>query len=450
MSVKKNILKNGVAATIQKIVKVAEQLFLIPFFIKYWGAGYYGEWLTLTVVPAFLALSDFGFGSAAANTFLLQYAAGDKQSAANTSKTGVTVLTYLILAAILLSALIVIILNYFNVFDKSLIDAKDAMWAVIILLTSKIIGFYQQIFEAYFRAARRASLSINLITIISIINIISGMLVLLFGGKVVAYSLVSLGVSLILYPMYVFIAKRALALHKEFKGHYSKSEVKTLTHVGFGYFLAPIWQAIYFQGCTFVVRLVLGPIAVTIFNTVRTVIRSSSQAFAMIIIATYPDFQFEMGAGNFKKARKIFLGVLGINIIIAVIFILGLGLFGDKLYSIWTHKALVVPYSVWLVFIVSIIFYALWFTFSFIFEALNKPYTYTLASLICAIISVCLSWFLCFYMGLTGAALGNLSFDLFMCIYLIPKGAKVLNMGTREVLIESLQSAKNLLIAKIK
>jgi hypothetical protein len=104
MSVKKSIFKNGIAAGLQKLIKVAEQLFLIPFFIKYWGAAYYGEWLTLTIIPSFLALSEFGFGSATANTFLIKYASGDKQGAADVSKTGVRIMTYLILGAILVSS----------------------------------------------------------------------------------------------------------------------------------------------------------------------------------------------------------------------------------------------------------------------------------------------------------------------------------------------------------
>jgi hypothetical protein len=35
MSIKKSILKNGIAAALQKVVKVLEQLFLVPFFIAF-------------------------------------------------------------------------------------------------------------------------------------------------------------------------------------------------------------------------------------------------------------------------------------------------------------------------------------------------------------------------------------------------------------------------------
>jgi len=266
------------------------------------------------------------------------------------------------------------------------------------------------------------------------------------------YALVSLFISLIINPVYIITAEKVLGLNKEHKGIVRKSEIRYLIHKGFGYFLSPIWQAIYFQGSTFIVRLTLGPVAVTIFNTVRTVIRSSSQAFEMLIIATYPDFQFEMGAGNYQKAKKIFLGVLGTNILLAIVFVLGLGLFGNQLYDLWTHKVLNAPFNVLMIFIVSIVFYSLWFTFSFVFEALNKPYTYTLASLLCAIIAVGLSWYFCYYLGLAGAAIGNLSFDILMCLYLVPKGAVTLKMSVGEILLTVLKTPRVIFfeIQKIK
>ena len=98
MSLKKNLIKNGIASALQKGVKVAEQLLLVPFFINAWGAAYYGEWLTLTIIPTMLGFSDLGFGSAACNSFVLKYAAGDKKGAADTAKSGFFALHILVLS----------------------------------------------------------------------------------------------------------------------------------------------------------------------------------------------------------------------------------------------------------------------------------------------------------------------------------------------------------------
>lgn len=442
MSTEKRILKNGLAAIIQKAIKICEQLLLIPFFIKYWGAGYYGEWLTLTVVPSFLALSDFGFGSSAANTFLLKYASGDERGAADTAKTGVFVLNFLAFGALLLSIIILLILNVLGSFDKLLIAPSEAIWATFFLLVTRVINFYQQIFEAHYRAARRASLSINFQSGLSALNILAGFLIIINGGKALDYALGLFILTLIMNPIYIIVGERILGLNKRYKGKVDKAEIKEIVQKGFGYFLAPIWQAVYYQGSTFVVRIVLGATAVTIFNTVRTVIRSAGQTFSILIMAAYPDFQFELASGNLQKAKNIFLGILGTNILISVLFSVFLYLFGNQLYILWTHNALNVPSGMWVLFISGIVFYACWYTFSFVFEALNKPYVYTVASLICALMAILLSWALCKYVGIEGAAIGNLSFDIVMCIYLVPKGATTLKMNIKDIFKEALTSTK--------
>ena len=162
MSSKRNIFKNGIANLIQKFIRVAEQLFLVPFFISAWGAAYYGEWLTLTIIPSVLGFSDFGFGSAAANTFVLRYASGDKQGAANIAKAGRRVITWVILVVVVLSILIMLLLQYFGVFNKSLIPANESLIAVCCMIVAKLVNFYQQLYDALYRAVRKADVELNL------------------------------------------------------------------------------------------------------------------------------------------------------------------------------------------------------------------------------------------------------------------------------------------------
>ena len=75
-SVRRNILSNGLANILSKTVRVAEQLLLVPFFLSAWGAAYYGEWLTLTIIPSVLAFAELGVGTSSCNAFVLSYSAG--------------------------------------------------------------------------------------------------------------------------------------------------------------------------------------------------------------------------------------------------------------------------------------------------------------------------------------------------------------------------------------
>ncbi|MDO6803814.1 polysaccharide biosynthesis C-terminal domain-containing protein [Wenyingzhuangia sp. 1_MG-2023] len=450
MSLKKNLLKNGIASAVSKGVVIFQQLFLVPFFLSAWGAAYYGEWLTLTIIPTMLAFSDLGFGTAAANSLVLTYASGEKQKAANIAKTGVFIITLMIICGILISALLVFVLDYYGVFEKSLIERQDAILAISILMVARILNFYQQLFDAYYRSARRASLSINLLSLQSALIILSGLFVLLSGGGIVQFALVNLLVAIVFNPLYAYIAKKVLALHKTHSGIVKKKEIREITGKGLGYLMSPIWQAILFQGTTFVVRILLGPEAVAIFNTVRTVTRVVNQAYSMIISTFLPELQFEIGAGNMGKARKVFRVSLGLSITIALAGSFFLYFFGLWFYELWTSNALKPPNMMWNIFISGIIFNAIWWTTSFVFTAMNKPYEMAVAGVIAASISVIISYFFAKYFGLTGAAIGSVIMDVLLFLYIFPKSCKLLEQSLSSLFKEIILDYKDFWTLQLK
>lgn len=426
MSIKKNLLKNGLASAFQKVIKIAEQLLLVPFFISAWGAAYYGEWLTLTIIPTIIGFSDLGFGTSACNFFILKYASDDKQGAANISKSGFLSVHIIVFATIIISSVIMILLNHFNIFDKSIIPKQDAILAIAFLMLARILGFYQPINEAYFRAARKAALSINLLSAYSVLNLIVGFVVLFSGQGIVIYAFSNLVVAIIYTLAYTFMARKTLPINKEFKGRLLKSDIRSIFHKGLGFLLLPVWQALFFQGTTFVVRLVLGPVAVTVFNTVRTLTRAVNQANAMVISSVLPELQYELGAGRFSQARKIFRFGLAIILSISLGGMLFLFLFGPWFYEVWTHKELNPPTMMWNMFIIGIVFSGAWWLASDVLIAANKPFEFTIAGTIAAAVAVLASYFLSLHFGLTGAAIGSLFLDVSLFLYVFPVSCKLI------------------------
>jgi O-antigen/teichoic acid export membrane protein len=442
MSLKKNILKNGLATLINKGIRIAEQLLLVPFFISAWGAAYYGEWLTLTIIPTIIGFSDLGFGTAASNSFILNYAANKKQEAANTAKSGFFAINIIIVSALSISAAILFILNYFNIFEKSLIDKSDAMYAVIFLMASKALGFYQPMNEAFFRAARKASLSINLQGLYSGLNLAVGLTILICKGGIVLFALSNLIIAITYNILYAIIARKILPIAQHYDGVILKQDINVIFHKGFGFLLSPVWQAIFFQGSTFVVRIVLGPTAVTIFNTVRTLTRAVNQANSMVISSLLPELQYEIGAGNLGKARKVFRFGLSIITVISIAGVVFLYFAGPWFYEIWTHKALNPPAMMWNVFILGIVFNALWWMSSDVLIAVNRPYDFTIAGVIVAIIAVATSYFLAIPFGLTGAAVGSLLLDLLLFVYVLPRSCKIIGQPLSTIISDLIADSK--------
>lgn len=442
MPIKKNILDNGVASVLQKIVKVFQQLLLVPFFISSWGAEYYGEWITLTIIPSILALSDFGFGSAASNTFVLKFAAGLKKEAKNISKAGLVVITGAICFAVIMSFILLYVLDSFGVFDKSLIEKNELVLAVLAIMFTRIFNFYYQFYGGYFRAARRSALGINLITVYESVTLIACFIVLIFDGGVVPFALANLIIALLFNPYYAWKANRVIDFDDTESGVLLKKDIKQITKKGLGYLMSPAWQAIYFQGTTFVVRITIGATGVTVFNTIRTVTRSINQIFNIVNSSVFPEIQFEMGKGNLKNVRKIFVTSLLIVFVTAFLGCLFLFFFGQDFYELWTKKQLNPPVRMWNIFIVGIIFNAIWFASGVVFNAFNKPYKYAFAGLIGSIISVISSYFLCKSYGLVGAALGSVMLDIIMFFYVLPTSCSLIGQSIKKLLPDMVTQTK--------
>ena len=434
MSVTKGVLSNGAVAVLQKIVRILDQLLLVPFFLTAWGAAYYGEWLTLSIIPSVLAFSDLGFGSAVCNSFVLVYAAGKKQEAANLNKSGLLIISGSVLLGAILTISLLSLGKNFHLFDKSIIPEDDAILAVTFMIVARLLSFYSQLVEGYFRSARKAALGSLLGSVQSVINILVGFCVLYLGCGVVGYSISQFIVSILFIGVYFSIGFPLIDL-KSYKGKVLRSDIKLITTKGLGYMMTPVWQSIYFQGTTFVVRLTLGPANVAVFNTVRTLCRSVNQLYSIINASIFPDLQYEYGRGNVITVHRLFRIAVLFSMITGFVGTLFLIFFGLDLYGFWTQSILTIPHDVWWVFMVGILLNAIWWTSVVTYRMTNQPYHFAIMSTLSACVSVGMSYILSKYYGLLGAAIGTLVYDCIMAFYVLPDSCRLLGMKVKELFL---------------
>ncbi len=434
MSVTKGVLSNGAAIVVQKIVRVLDQLLLVPFFLTAWGAAYYGEWLTLTIIPSVLAFSDLGFGSAVSNSFVLAYASGNKQKAANINKSGFGVISFSVLLGALFTIVILLIGNRFHLLEKSLIPANEAMIAVTLMIVARLISFYSQLIEGYFRSTHKAALGSLIGSGQNITNLAVGFSVLYAGCSIVGFAVSQFVVSIIFNLTYFIIGKRLIDL-KGYKGNILRSDIKMIATKGMGYMMTPIWQSIYFQGGTFVVRLALGPESVAIFNTVRTVCRSVNQMFSIINGSIFPDLQYEYGKGNMPTVHRLFRMAVVFSMCIGGIGALLLVFFGLDIYEWWTQSVLTVPMNVWWTFMLGVLFNAIWWTSVVTYRMTNQPYHFAIMSTLMACVSVGASYVLSTYLELWGAAIGAILYDAVMMCYVLPDSCHLLGLKVKDLFV---------------
>ena len=428
----KGIIGNGLAQITLKVIRVLEQLLLIPFFLSAWGAAYYGEWITLSIIPTVLAFSNFGFGSAVSNSFVLAYTGGDKQKAADINKNGILVVGGSIVIGGIITAAILWGSSYFHFFKNSIIPIHEAILAIALLMTGRLISFYHLLIEGYYRGARKAVLSGFLYAGCSAINLVVGLGVLYLEGGIVEYAFSQFFVTLAFTIVYFVIGRRLVNL-KGYQGKYILTDIKQIASKGMGYMMDPVWQSIYFQGTTFVVRLTLGPEAVAAFNTIRTACRSVSQIFNVVNGSIFPELQYEYGQGNMKTVHRLFRMSVLSSLLVGIVGTIFLSLFGLDIYNWWTQSQLSVTTEVWNTFVVSILFNAVWWTAMVAYPITNKPYHFAIASITTASLSVVVSYILSVYLGLWGAVLGTTLFELVLMLYVLPDSCNLLGMKIIEL-----------------
>ena len=211
--------------------------------------------------------------------------------------------------------------------------------------------------------------------------------------------------------------------------------LKMIAAKGMGYMMTPIWQSIYFQGGTFVVRLTLGPESVAIFNTVRTVCRSVNQIFSIINGSIFPDLQYEYGKGNMPTVHRLFRIAVVFSICIGFTGTLFLVLFGLDIYEWWTRNVLTVPMNVWWTFMVGVLFNAIWWTSVVTYRMTNQPYHFAIMSTLMACVSVGTSYVLSTYLGLWGAAIGATLYDVVMMCYVLPDSCHLLGLKVKDLFV---------------
>lgn len=431
MSVKRNIALNALGQMGNRVVRILEQLLLVPFFLSVWGPEYYGEWLTISIIPSVLAFSDLGFGTAISNSFVLSYSSGKLQKAANTYITGLIITTFTVTFGIILSLIILLWGNHLGYLGKSIIPTSAILYSLAFLMASRLMGFYMQLFEGFFRAKSKASIAFHSYSAEGLFRIIVGIVCLLLHCDVVGFALGQFVVALIFNIAFAIYAIRLI--NDLPSGKFDKELGITTFRKGFGFMLTPIWQSIYMQGSTFVVRIVLGPAAVAVFNTVRTVCKSINAAFSIVNGSIFPEVQIAYGKGNTKLVKDIYIYSMQIVFGISMIGLFFLLIFGSSLYGWWTHNELTVTKAIWSVFMLGIPLNALWWTAGTVFRAINKPLRFSLLGFVASIISTLISYILSYPLDLLGAAIGFVAMDFIMLMLTLPLSNKEVGVKVSEL-----------------
>jgi O-antigen/teichoic acid export membrane protein len=425
MDVKKALIKNSIVGVWAKVSTLLIRIIQVPMLLYFLGVNDYGIWLVISSLPSWLTLANMGFGSVAGNDMAIAVANGEMDNARKILSSTVALIASISFAGILLLVLIAPFITWEHFFDLQASRHTELTVTMILLCSSVFLSFTTDVLSNRFRASRRAHISLLLDSFKPWLELLLMALVLHFTKRY-DFMALSLLLSMVVYLVInTWLSGRSLpALSFSFKD-IEVSRFKALFKKGMAFQAFPLGNALLFQGNLLIVQYMLGPIAVALFATVRTMVRSINQLVEIVNSSSWPEFSVLIGTNKLIKAARLHRIAVGFSVIAATICVFLLSIFGQTIYTLWTRKAIPLPQHLFVFFLLPIIFNAIWYTSSVVHTSSNKHEGLAIRYLISSILALSTCATLSHFFGVEGAAISTMVGDLLLIPYVIRRSLEI-------------------------
>jgi O-antigen/teichoic acid export membrane protein len=405
----------GFAATaFFQFVMVVLQLCLVSVFASRWGLALYGVWLILAAVPNYLALSGFGFATAAATDMTMKVAHDDFEGALTTFQTTwVAMLTCSSLICVLgLLGCWMLPDQFIGV--QNVITPVTARFTLSFLIVYGLLCLQGDIFFAGLRCNGNfaVAMTVSALTYLSE-GLIVGCMVIL-GGSPVAVAAAYATVRLVGVIILALTMQRYLPWLQVGMGHVSKREAKRLFAPSIAAMALPFSQACFLQGTVLAVGAGASPAAVATFTTVRTLTRTGIQLGTLFNQPMMPEFTNAYARKDRKQLAKLFLLTISTSALVLIPVAFVLFMFGPQIVSLWTRSVISPSWLLISLMTFSMLINGLWNPVSNLLLAMNFHHFYTYPYAALSFLSVALTYLLASHLGSIGGALSILILDIIM------------------------------------
>jgi O-antigen/teichoic acid export membrane protein len=426
-TLKSRFVKGLGGQAVTQAVAVLIQLSTVPLLLHFWGLELMGEWLVLTAIPAYLMLSDLGFVSATINEMTMEVARDDRGAALRTFQSSGVMLGLMSAAMAVVAGLFAWAAPIGDWFGFVHLTNAEAS-AVIALQVAMVIGGIQMgLLNAGFVCEGAYGLGTAIMSAISLANF--GLVIVAAAtglGPVGAAAFLIAGELVGLVVMRSVLRRVAPWLRLGL-GHARRRRVRELLKPALGFVVYSVGQALNIQGVLLTVGAVLGPAAVTTFNTTRMMTR-----FVNILLTAYystvrPEISIAYGRGDMDLIRRLHAMACQVAVWLAIGAAVGFALLGGWFLRIWTHGE--VTLDPWLLagLIVAMLFYALWFASSMVFYGTSRHHGLAWTLVLANGMSVALAYALLDLVGLPGAGIAAAAAELVLMVFVVWRTLRMLD-----------------------
>lgn len=413
-------IARGLAANIGGMgVTLLIQLVSVPVLLTAWGVPVYGEWLVLSAIPTYVALSDLSFSAVAGNSMTMLVAQGKQADAILLGRRLWSIVTPM--TGLVVIAAVAIAFVFGGVFGSgAALPAFEAQVVLAALFLHIAIGNQYGVLDAWYRAGGQYPLGTAMRQLGRLLELGALIGAVLLGGQPAAAAIAFLVGSAIGFGISWVVLRRVVPWSTFRPERPRLQTVRDLVAPGLAYMAFPLGNAISLQGMTLVVGGTLGTATLVTFATTRTVTRAAMLATGTVSNAIWPELSVSVGGGRIHEARTILRRATQLALAVSLSLVVLLGFMGPGLIQSWTQGLVHPPRELLSILLLVVVGNALWNTLSAVIFATNQHERMALVFLGSAALAVTLAIPLSSALGVVGAALSLLVFEAGMIIYVLP------------------------------
>ncbi|WP_369062146.1 hypothetical protein ABOZ73_07925 [Caulobacter sp. 73W] len=366
------LFRGTVVNVLSQCVTAVLALVSLPILLAMWGTAQFGLWILISAFPAYLAMSDLGFGWAAAAKIAHAIGRGDVAVARRVHQT-LLALNACCVAVFALLAVCIVMLGggvlLPNNGEGELLGLKTAL---LLLCWTALVSLSMSSLTTAWRASGAYASTVVFNDAIRISEASLVMIVALKGGGILAAAACTfatratgLGILLLLTP------KVASWVRLSFRG-FSLEEVRLLWRPALGALMLPLAFALNVQGMAIVVGLYLGVVPLAAFSAVRTVTRLVIQVMGVVSNAIVPEIGRAIGSSEQASTKVIALGAMAISGALGATFVIGSAIFGPWVVKIYTHQMVAASTLIMSVYAAAAVLQGIWNTGSNVLLGANR------------------------------------------------------------------------------
>jgi O-antigen/teichoic acid export membrane protein len=408
-------LMSGFGATaLTPVVTALVQLGSVPILLNAWGAAKYGDWLLLSAIPSYLALSDLGFGSASGSDMSMRVAAGDREGALQTFQSSWVLVTSVSLAALFFAFISVWWVPWQPLLRLSSVSNFQAATIMIVLGAYIVVCQQNGVAESGYRSDGNFATGTFWVAILRVTEAVVATAVAALGGSMLAVALTYLGIRCLGTVGYVILLYHISPWIRYGIHHARLATIRRMVAPAFGFMALPIGTSLGQQGIQLAIGVKLGPIAVVSFSTLRTLSRLNFQLISVIKNALWPELSRAFGAADISLARRLHRRACQASLGVSICGGLVLWVLGPLIYRLWIRQSIGFDATCFHVLLLVVIANSLWDTSSVIPMSVNGHFRIAVTYSVAAAFSLGIAWLLIPTLGITGAAIALLAADGWM------------------------------------